>query len=251
MKIAIIGDIHANLPALEAVLEHAKNNGVELIWNVGDSVGYGAFPDEVIQRLQAENIPGVVGNYDLKVLEFPINRQKFKKKRPEKFIAFQWAYEHLSKQSRKYLANLPEELWLQAQNRQILLVHASPENNEELLTPNTPKSVLKTLAHNAAHQNPHGVGVDFILFGHSHQPFATQVDGVWFINPGSVGRSGDGDPRASYALLELGVNSLTVTHYRVDYDTLAAAQAIREKGLPEAFAQMVLQGVELKEVLAK
>jgi hypothetical protein len=70
VKLALIGDVHANLPALETVLSHAKREGVETIWNVGDSVGYGAFPDEVVQRLQQEHAVSIVGNYDLKVLKF-------------------------------------------------------------------------------------------------------------------------------------------------------------------------------------
>jgi putative phosphoesterase len=252
MKIALIGDVHANLPALETVLQHARENHVEAIWNVGDSVGYGPFPDEVVLRLQQENVTSLIGNYDLKVLDFPKNRKKFKKnKRPEKFLAFQWAYEHLSSPSRQYLESLSKELWLQVLNRQILLVHASLSSNEELLTPGTPKAHLKDLAKKAAHQNPNAAGIDIIIFGHSHQPFARLVAGVWFINPGSVGRPGDGDPRTSYALLELDVHAIQVEHYRLDYDIQAAVLAVREKGLPEAFAQMLLHGVELDEALTK
>ena len=108
MRVALIGDVHANLPALEAVLEHAESQAVEAIWNVGDFVGYNAFPEEVVQRLRAEGAISVVGNYDLKVLKFPAKDTKWRtKKRPEKYLAFKWAYENLSEQSRAHLAALP------------------------------------------------------------------------------------------------------------------------------------------------
>ena len=81
MKVALIGDVHANLPALEAVLTHAYQQGVEAIWNVGDFVGYGAFPDGVVKRLQNENALSIIGNYDAKVLKVNEKLDKLQKKR--------------------------------------------------------------------------------------------------------------------------------------------------------------------------
>ena len=89
MKIALLADVHANLPALEAVLTHAEDQGVDAIWNTGDFIGYGAFPDSVVQRLWHENALSIVGNYDLKVLKFKNKRHKWRKsKHPLKFYAF-------------------------------------------------------------------------------------------------------------------------------------------------------------------
>ena len=68
MKVALIADIHANLPALQAVLAHARKRKVKAIWNAGDFVGYGPFPDEVVRRVRAEKALSIAGNYDLKVL---------------------------------------------------------------------------------------------------------------------------------------------------------------------------------------
>ena len=92
MKIALIGDIHANLPALEAVLEDAHKRKVEAIWNIGDMLGYNAFPDQVVKRLRKERVVSIVGNYDLKVLKFKKKAKKWrKKKHPDKYRAFKWA----------------------------------------------------------------------------------------------------------------------------------------------------------------
>ena len=241
-KVALIGDVHANLPALEAVLEHVRQHGVETIWNVGDFVGYGAFPNQVVKRLRKENALSIVGNYDLKVLRFKKKKNKWrKKKHPDKFLAFQWAFENLSKKNRKYLRSLPREIRLPVEGWRILLTHGSPASDAEHLTPDTPKKRLRELAQMA--------NVDAIICGHSHQPFARQVDDVRFVNTGSVGRPDDGDPRACYAILYLGPKRFQVHHYRVEYDVEKAVAAIRKHGLPEAFAQMALQGRALDAVL--
>ncbi|HUT52403.1 MAG TPA: YfcE family phosphodiesterase [bacterium] len=235
MKVALIGDVHANLHALEAVLAHARRYPLEAVWNTGDFVGYGAFPDEVVQRLKKEKALSVIGNYDRKTLQVRRKKEEWKKtKAPEKWLSFKWSDEHLSKDSRNYLRALPPEQRFEAAGKKILLVHASPVSMKEHLTPDTPKKRLRKLIPAAE--------ADVIICGHSHLPFVREISGVYFINPGSVGRPDDGDPRASYAILNITVKSIQVQHYRVKYDVEAAAQAIREHGLPETFAQMLLIG---------
>ncbi|MBM4041807.1 MAG: metallophosphoesterase family protein [Planctomycetes bacterium] len=240
MAVALLGDVHANLPALEAVLADAAPRGPEGIWNVGDFVGYGAFPDEVVKRLRDAGAVSIVGNYDLKVLEFRKRRKELRKKRSEKWLAFRWAYENLSKKSRKYLRSLPGEVRLEAKGWRILVTHGSPESNEEHLWPDTPVERLRELAGMAK--------ADAVLCGHSHQAFARKVAGVWSINPGSVGRPDDGDPRASYAMLSITRRGIRTTHHRVEYDVARAVAAIRQAGLPEAFAQMLLRGRALDAI---
>ncbi|HET91845.1 MAG TPA: metallophosphoesterase [Chloroflexi bacterium] len=241
-KVALIGDVHANLPALEAVLAHAHAQEVDAIWNVGDFVGYGAFPDQVVKRLRDEQALSILGNYDLKVLEFKDKGKKWRKtKRPEKYLAFRWAHEQLSKKSRKYLRFLSQEVRMKVKGRRILLTHGSPASHKEHLTPETSDERLHELAKLAQ--------ADVVICGHSHQPFVRQVNDVWFINTGSVGRPDDGDPRACYAILQIGSKNLQVDHYRLEYDLERAAAAIRDHGLPEAFAQMIFLGRDLDAVL--
>lgn len=238
MKVALVGDVHANLPALEGVLAHAREQGVEAIWNVGDFIGYGAFPDEVVQSLRREDALSILGNYDLKVLQFKEKKKKWrKKKQMEKYLAFRWAYDNLSKKSRKYLRFLSQEIRMRVKGKRVLLTHGSPASNEEHLTPDTPEERLRELARKAK--------ADVIICGHSHQPFVRSVEGVWFINTGSVGRPDDGDPRAGYAVLEITSNDIQVQHFRVEYEVERAVAAIREHKLPDAFAKMVEQGRSL------
>jgi putative phosphoesterase len=241
MRVALIGDVHANLPALEAVLVHAREQGVEAIWNVGDSVGYGAFPDQVVQRLRKEDVISVLGDRDSRVLRFKKNKDKWRGKMDlEEYLAVQWAYEQLGKKSRKYLRFLSGELRMRVVGRRICLTHASPVSGKGSTAADAPEEHLLALARE--------VKADLIVCGHPHEALARQAGNAWFINPGSTGLPRDGDPRASYAILEIGANKIQVQHYRVAYDVDSLVAAIREQDLPEVFAQMFLQGRDLEGI---
>ena len=235
MKAALIGDIHANLPALEGVLAHARGQGVESIWNVGDSVGYGFFPEEVVQRLQRGYVLSTIGRQDRKILRFKKRQEKWRRSKSlEKYLAYKWAYEHLSKKSRKYLRFLSRELRMKVQGKRIFLTHTRPGSGKSGLWPDTPEKELRRLAREAK--------ADVIISGYSHQPFARRVDSVWFLNPGSVGQIDDGEPRASYAILQIRAGEIYVDHHQVEYELEPVAAAVREKNVPDVFAQIVLPG---------
>lgn len=244
MKVALIGDIHANLPALDAVLSHARAHAVDVYWNIGDFVGYGAFPDEVVTVLRKLGATSIQGNYDRKVIKVKKKRRKWEhEKTPEKWLAFEWAYNHLSKENRRYLRDLPVQARLEHEGHQILLVHGSPASQDEHLTLETSVERLAELA-GLAH-------AEIVVCGHSHQPFTRFAQQTWFINTGSVGRPDDGDPRAAYAILDLKPGSCETIHYRVEYDVEREASAICAVGLPEDFARMARQGRNLDAVQGK
>jgi putative phosphoesterase len=241
MRVALLGDVHANLPALQAVLADAHNHGAQAVWDLGDCLGYGPFPDQVVRQLRAAEALSVLGNYDAKVLAFEANKDNWRlTKRPEKFLAFAWAHQQLSPESRSHLRSLPTQLRLTVAGQRILLTHGSPAAADEALTPSTPEHRLQQLARDAH--------ADLVACGHSHQPFARRVSGVLFVNPGSVGRPEGGDPRANWALLEIEPRQLSVHLRRIAYDLDQTVQAIRNLGLPEDFARMLLQGRNLKQV---
>jgi predicted phosphodiesterase len=249
-RIALLGDVHANLPALEAVISHATSLGVKEFWNIGDFVGYGAYPDQVVERLRTKEFVSIAGNYDLKVLKFPKKTAKWRKnKHPLKWLAFKWAYENLSKKSRKFLGSLPEERALSIGERRFLLVHGSPASNEEPLEPDTPEHRLRILKQLA--EDGYGTEFEAIIFGHSHQGFTRQVGKTTFINTGSVGRPDDGNPRTAYALLQLGTRGMQIFHYRLNYEINRAVAEIRARGLPEPFAEMLIQGRDLETILSR
>jgi putative phosphoesterase len=241
MKIALISDIHANSPALDAVLRHAQGQGVERVWNLGDLLGYGPFPEQTLDRIRAIGAVSIIGNYDLKVLKVKRKISKWrKKKHPLKALAFEWAFDQLSRESLSFLRSLPKEIQIQEQAFKILMTHGSPASNSEHLSPSTPEKRLRELARM--------VDADLILTGHSHIPFFKDVDSVRFINPGSVGRPDDGDPRCSYAILYFAQHGLEVEHYRLAYDVEETIRGVREAKLPEAFTEMFRQGRSLDSI---
>lgn len=242
-RIAILGDIHANLPALERVLAHAGTASIDEVWNTGDSVGYGPFPNPVVEIIQSQTPPilSIQGNFDREVVEYPESPETWRQKQPaEKRLAYHHAHHALTRANRSYLDALPQEIRLQAQGYRILIVHGSPASNEEHLYPDTPESRLRELAQMAA--------ADVVICGHSHRAFVRRVAGVWFVNTGSVGRADDGDPRTCYGLLTFERNSFHARHYRLAYDVERVVRAVRAQGLPEAFAKMFIQGRGLDAV---
>ena len=234
MKVCLVADVHANLPALLAVLEHAKEqSALEQILNLGDFLGYGAFPDEVVHLLHSLNAISVIGNYDRKVLSKKMRHNGWEKvKTPDKRLAFRWAYEQLSKKSRRLLKALPETRRLSLGGVAMLLTHGSPAAIDEHLSPLTPKKRMAELGKLA--------GTDVVLCAHSHQAFVRKVGDVLFINPGSVGQPRDGDNRASFMIFD--PDAMTVTLHRVEYDMDAEAEDIRKAGLPERFASRLFVG---------
>jgi len=242
MRVALMGDLHANLPALEAVLDHARQEGAEAIWNLGDSVGYGAFPEEVVQLLRKQDAVSTLGRYDRQVIRFKKRKEKWQRSKGlEEYLALEWAYDQLSKKSLKYLRFLSREIRMKVQGKRVLLTHGSPEAEDSCLTADTPEKQLARLAREAK--------AELILCGCSHQPFARSVEGVWFINPGSAGLPTDGDPRAAYAILEVSPQESQVFPHRVAYDIERLVVELNGHKLPEAFARMFREARSLDAIL--
>ncbi len=233
VKIAVLSDAHANLQALEKVFEDAEVRGVKIFLNAGDSVGFGPYPNEVIELLCEKNVLSIVGNYDLEVIGGKT------KAKGEKQIALEFARKELAKSCEGYLRSLPHELRLKVAGKKLFVTHGSPRSIEEHIYHDTPVEQLKVLADSAK--------ADVIIIGHSHDQFMRAADEVYFVNPGSVGRPGDGNPQTAYAILSF--NPLNVELIRLNYDVESAADALRRKGLPESFSQMLLRGVSLDTIL--
>jgi putative phosphoesterase len=251
MRVAVICDLHANLPALEAVLAHAREEAAEAFWNLGNCVGYGAFPEEVVQYLRKQVTVSTQGRYDRRVVRFSKRKEKWQRsKEREEYLALEWAYGQLSGKSRKYLSFLSREIRMVVKGKRILLTHGipvprgrggDPGDDEGSLTPDMPDEQLAKVALEAR--------AEIILCGCTHQPFSRSVEGVWFINPGSAGLPSDGDPRAAYAIVEVGRGETHVFPHRVPYDVDCLVAELERHNLPEAFARMFREGRSLDAIL--
>lgn len=242
MRLAIISDIHGNLHALEAVLDDIKSQRVDRVYCLGDLVGYGAFPNEVTERIRSEQIPTIVGNYDDGVgfdrdecgcaYTNPIDEDL-----GDRSLA--WTKAQVTADNKAYLRGLAKEIRFEADGRRVLLVHGSPRRINEYLFEDRPVSSFQRLAASS--------DADLIAFGHTHKPYVKDIGAVRFLNVGSVGKPKDGDWRACYVVLEPG-SGKTPEFCRVQYDVALAAAAIRATDLPHEFAADLETGAAARAV---
>lgn len=243
MRLALMSDIHSNIHALDACLSHARAQGAEQFAILGDMVGYGPSPAEVMQRVMELADQGAIvlkGNHD----ELGINPPASVIKNEDEGAS--WTSKQLSPAQRDFISGLP----LSQRCESALLVHASAQDPKRWTYVVDARTAQNSL--DAATQES---GVTHVFGGHVHlqtlyyrgaggklMPFTPSV-GVavpvpkhrqWLATIGSVGQPRDGNPRAMYALFD--TQACTLTFHRVAYDHMAVARATREAGLPEFFA---------------
>lgn len=244
MRVAVISDIHANLPALEAVLTDVEAADPDEIWCLGDLVGYGAHPRECLELVTERCSLSLLGNHDLAALG-DINIDTFS---PGAATAARWTQKALGDEGRDALRKLGGS---SAVKEGIGLYHASPRDPiwEYVIDSELAEDNLSIQSQRIA------------LIGHSHIAlYFTRIDemsrissvlapegtrltlatGKWLVNPGSVGQPRDGDPRAAWA--ELDTESLEARFHRVGYPVEDAAEAIRAAGLPAHLADRLALG---------
>jgi len=247
MRLAMISDIHANLPALEAVLGDAEAAGVDEVWCLGDVVGYGAQPDECAALVREHCAVSLVGNHDLAALE-QLDISTFS---PAAAAAVRWTREAMDNSTVEFLAGLePAD-----ERREVALYHASPRDPvwEYVLWPDQATQCMRVQATRVSMIGHSHVALFFALAdrpGHERDDArgaqagaGTGLEigrGKWLINPGSVGQPRDGDARAAW--LELDTEAWKATFRRVEYDIDRAADAIVAADLPEHLARRLYVG---------
>ena len=248
MRYALISDIHANLPGLEAVLADVMARPhVGGIFHLGDLVGYAPWPNEVIAALGAARIRGVAGNYDSTVAtDYKHCGCQYEDTRQEELshLSYEWTRAHVSPETKAFLGDLPFRIDLRplgghVSGPTVTLLHGNQILNTVYVHEERPDGFLEKMAT--------GIGArtgDVICFGHTHKPWHRVVGGIHFVNTGSVGRPKDGDWRAGYVLLEVRATEpkISVEFIRVAYDVDRAARAILESGLPNDFADYLRTG---------
>lgn len=229
MKIAIIADIHSNLEALESVLKDISNKNVDDIICLGDLVGYGSSPNEVIDLIKKKNIKCIKGNHDLNAVT--LEKLDWFNERAQEALKF--TNKILTEDNKKFLTDLPEILELKDKNK-LLSVHGSPKDHlYGYLDPTTDEDKIRDIIEE--HK------VDVLACAHTHMPDLKRFELKLFLNPGSVGQPRNNNTKAQYAILDLG-NINFVTFETVEYDIDTAAKKIIQSGLPKFLAERLYLG---------
>jgi putative phosphoesterase len=229
--VAVVTDIHANLPALEAALARVEGLGIEHIYCGGDLAGYGPQPNEVCAVLREREIPTIYGNYDYAIgrdLEDCGCAYRDRREREIGQRSVDWTLANTDTASKEYLRGLRFDLRFELAGRRVRLVHGSPRKVNEYLFEDKPARTFERIAALA--------DCDVLVFGHTHKPWIREYGGVLFVNCGSVGKPKDGDPHASFAVLEGADGTVQARIERVAYDADAVAARMREVGLPDELA---------------
>ena len=246
MKLALLADIHSNLEALTACIEHAEGQGADRYAFLGDLVGYGADPVAVLDLVESHVARGAVavcGNHDEAVAG-----KASESMNEDAEAAVAWTQGQLGDRQRLFLDSLP----LTVQEENILFVHASAAAPEKWTYVSDPLRAAHSMA---------ATDAQFIFCGHVHEPALyyigasgrplpfSPVPGTpipvaphrkWLAIVGSAGQPRDGNPAACYALLD--AVRWMLTFHRVPYDCAAAAAKIRAAGLPESLAARIEEG---------
>jgi diadenosine tetraphosphatase ApaH/serine/threonine PP2A family protein phosphatase len=242
MRIALLSDVHGNLPAFEAVLGDVEEQSVEETWCLGDLVGYGAEPDGCVQLARDRCDLSLAGNHDLVVTgEIPISDFS-----ASAAAAARWTQETISGETLSYLKGLvPSD-----PERDPALYHASPRDPvwEYVLSTWQADECFELMTARVAVVGHSHVALWFRRdeqgqVGGSTADAGTELDlsaGRWLINPGGVGQPRDGDPRAAWLLLD--TSTWTAEWRRVEYPIDEAASAIEDAGLPRVLAERLYSG---------
>ena len=237
-RITVFGDIHGNVPALEVVLADMEARQLPNWYCLGDLVGYGTFPNEVIEIIRGRNIPTIMGNYDQGVgLSSDDCGCAYTNPTAEALgkRSIAWSNAQTTEANKAYLRSLVAEISLQLGDLRVALVHGSPRKINEYLFEDRPEAGIERLLDQAE--------ADVLVCGHTHLPYHRVLgSGRHVVNAGSVGKPKDNDPRAGYIVLSASGRDLQVEFIRLAYDVERTAQAIEASEMPHEYAQMLRDG---------
>ena len=208
MRVGVLSDVHANLPALEAVL--GDLGSLDVLLNAGDVVGYNPWPEACVDAMRSRDVPTVRGNHDRAVVEntdFRFNSMAA--------AGVEYAREQLDDEQLEWLESLPEELT--RFDDRVRVVHGHPDDPDRYTYPADFDSSMLD-------------GADALILGHTHVQHVEHYDDGIVLNPGSVGQPRDRTPAAAYAILDL--DAMDVELRRVEYDVQQVIDAVEDAGLP-------------------
>lgn len=237
MKIAVLGDIHGNIDALNVAYDTALSNNVDKIYHLGDFGGYAPSVNEVVDFIIEHSIEGVQGNYDDAVA----NDKEHCGCKYEDMIqsamatlSFQWTKEHATEKSKDYMRGLPFDIALSVQGRRVSIFHATPLKNNLYWYNDRDEDFFFRMARKS--------DADIMIYGHTHIPYRKNLGSKIFINAGSVGKPKDGDTRTCLCIVDIKEDDVITDFIRIPYDIQKVSSSIIVSGLPTYFAEKLTAG---------
>jgi len=224
VKLGLLADVHANLPALRAVLAALDAEGVRVVLCAGDLVGYGPHPGEVLDLLRERNVGSVGGNHDRAAAA--ADARGFN---PWAAEAVEWTRGRLSPADLGYLKALPESL----RHGDVAVYHGHPSDPDRYVFPGEMAAACMDLVRLASARA--------VVLGHTHVPAIATAGRGMAVNPGAVGQPRDGDPRAACAMLD--TNAAEARLCRVQYPVAAVQRDMEAAGLPSPLVRRLATGV--------
>ena len=236
MRVTVISDIHSNIQALRNVLSDIRKNQVDATYCLGDLVGYGPKPNEVVSLIKNLEITTIMGNYDDGVgfekgdcgCAYITDEERENGQR-----SIDWTTENTTRLNKEFLQTLSSNIKVLHESFRFQYVHGSPRRINEYLYEDRPEESIQRLL------KP--LDIDVMVCGHTHKPYHRVVDGVHIINDGSVGKPKDGDPRACYSIITVD-DDVSVEFRRVKYPVERVAKEIIGAGLPAVYADDIRTG---------
>ncbi|MGX9756998.1 metallophosphoesterase family protein [Clostridioides difficile] len=244
MRIAVIADIHSNIYALDAVLDNIKIHNIDMVVCVGDLVGYGTRPNEVIEKIRDNRIITIMGNYDDAIgnyrlicgCDYPDQKDAEKAS-----LSMSFTMQETTDNNKSYLRNLPKEVVLSFNEKNIIFVHGSTRMINEYLKENSLE----------ADEVMNEISEDILVCGHTHVPYFKYYGDKLLINVGSVGKPKTNKPNANYVIIDLkNENDLDERESKVEVDIIEvcydfekmATEIEENKILPNDFARLIREG---------
>lgn len=237
MVLGLISDVHANIVALEAVMKKFDEYGVDTIICLGDLVGYGPAPNEVIELIRKKRVICTLGGSDERVA-FDFIGARRRRGVADKTI--EWTHTVIDKDNLNYLRSLPVQARLRTPAGRLRYFHTGINSpSESLKIGETVAEQMKVLEE---------CRCQILAIGKTHVPLTKELKTGWIINPGSVGLTLNGEPGADYAILEISKNEVKVTMDKVEYDYSAVNFEIVAWDLPEMIGEAIILGRMPKDI---
>lgn len=235
-RLAVISDIHSNLPAFQAVLNDLQFQTYDAVICLGDLVGYYTKPVEVVKLVQEFVDVTVMGNHDWAAVD--LENPLFKISRPPAQAALEFTHPLLSEEMSAWLLSLPLKVILETPHGSITLVHGHPKTIFDYIYGSTDLLFKKSIEEALGY-----VTTDYLFVGHSHiqGDYVSKQSGKRYVNPGSVGQPRDSDNRAAYSLVDL--KEKTVEHRRLPYEIDEVVDDVRVCCLPDELGDRLRFGI--------